>query len=73
MADHAEEKKEEPKVQAPVLKVDLESNVEESVAYSLLDDWAKKLGKEQDEQLAHVRGVDSLLTHTSSPTQPPPR
>ncbi len=44
---HAEEKKEEPKVQAPVLKVDLDSNVEDSVAYSLLDDWAKKLGKRQ--------------------------
>jgi hypothetical protein len=45
---HSEEKKEEARVQVPVLKVDLESNVEESVAFSLLDDWAKKLGKRRE-------------------------
>ena len=69
---HAEEKKEDPKVQAPVLKVDLDSNVEDSVAYSLLDDWAKKLGKRQ----AHRRDLccqggetaalpDLLCTHAA--------
>jgi hypothetical protein len=29
----------------PILKVDLESNIEESIAYSLLETWTKRVGE----------------------------
>ena len=60
----AEEKKEEPTLAkvVPVLKVDLDSDPKDSVAFALLEDWVKRVPEDEIEayRLLYIRLWESV-------------